>query len=58
LYHGGSITPSSPPAGPFPYLRARPASPRRPTSLPPFSRGAVAAAGKPPPCFASGPPRA
>jgi hypothetical protein len=57
-YHGRSIMPSSPPAGPFPYLRARPSSSRRPTSLLPFSRAAVAAAGKPLPCIASGPPHA
>jgi hypothetical protein len=57
-YHGRGITPSSPLVGSFPYLRARPSSSRRPTSLPPFSRAVVAAAGKPSPCIVSEPPRA
>jgi hypothetical protein len=56
-YHGRGITPSSPSVGSFPYLSARPSSSCRPTSLPQFPRAAVAAAGKPPPCIASGPPR-
>jgi hypothetical protein len=58
LYHDRGITPSSPSVGPFPYLSARPSSSRRPTLLPPFPRAAVAAAGKPSPCIASGPLRA
>jgi hypothetical protein len=46
-YYGRGITLSSPLVGlPPPYLSARPSFSRRPTSLPPFHRAAVAAAWK------------